>query len=138
MPWSPALAAFTTSVDTTAAGFNQTPFYFARITIPELFDSPLGAQVLRSLIGPFPSVRAPARSSFQLDVRLATSPFRDGVGFARLAAAATPQLPVEITWAGIEPNGGCTPTLQPLGGLFLYLPLDFFSQSVTLSQTTRL
>jgi hypothetical protein len=123
VPINAARLAFTTTVNTNAGGFNQTPFYFARISIPN-FGSPPPTGAAASLpLGPFVSIRAPKRTSFDLEVRLAANPIVIGIG---PAAVATPTLPLRITWVGIEPHGGCPPTLELLSSLFLFLPPTLF------------
>jgi len=130
--FDPTVAAFRTTVDTSAGGFNQTPFYFARVFIPALLDLATGGETPRSILGPFVSVRAPTRSSFELDIRVATNPVVIGImAFAAAATTTTPSPAVQITWAGIEPNGGCVPPLQLLSSLFLFQPITFFGAAMT-------
>ncbi len=138
LSWDASRSAFTTVVNTAAAGFSRTPFYFARITIPQLFGPDVQTRELRSLLGPFVSVEAPARTSFRLNVRAGFSPVDVPVGIAAEGGAAspravvvTPRLRVDLNWAGVEPNGGCVPGLQLLSSIFLYRPYDLFINRMT-------
>jgi hypothetical protein len=132
MSFDPTRVAFTASINTSAAGFNQTPLYVARVVIPALLTLAAGRETPFSLLGPFVSLRAPTRTGFQLDVRVATNATAVVGRIAFMAAATTtPHLPVQVTWAGVEANGGCTPTLEFLSGLFLFQPIDFFGARMT-------
>jgi hypothetical protein len=108
-------------VNTSAGGFSQTPAYFARIRIPELTTPSPG--IARPL-GPFVTIRNPARTSFVLDVRTAIgSDFEPPVGILSTTAAATTgaQGVVDVDWVGIEATGGCPPQLNLFSALFLFL-----------------
>lgn len=125
--FDPAQFAFTTTVSTAAGGFSRTPFYFARVVIPLLL-SPDGtdAPSARSILGPFVSIRNAQRTSFRVDLRVAR---QADVILRTLAAAAQAQVPVTVTWLGIEPTGGCPPALNLLSALFLYQPLQLFTDA---------
>lgn len=118
-PPNSAELSYTLEVDTTTAGFNQTPFYFARVTIPYLLDLAQqggdDAEILRHLLGPFVSIRSAARQSFVLDVRFALSTPRFGVPWKQLYAV--------VTWVGLEPTNGCTPSALAQPYLLFYFPL---------------
>lgn len=123
------------TINTSAGGFNQTPFYFARITVPILLDlaqqGGQTAELLRRLLGPFVTIRTASRQSFILDIRFALSQPRGGVvlrreNFALLAllrrvAGREDVLSALVNWVGVEPTGGCPP--PPLAfPYFLFLP----------------
>ncbi|MBP8001026.1 MAG: hypothetical protein KA314_02930 [Chloroflexi bacterium] len=127
--------SFTMTINTSAGGFNQTPFYFARITVPILLDlaqqGGQTAELLRRLLGPFVTIRTASRQSFILDIRFALSQPRGGVvlrreNFALLAllrrvAGREDVLSALVNWVGVEPTGGCPP--PPLAfPYFLFLP----------------
>lgn len=140
--------AWQTRVDTSAAGFSQTPFYFACLDEHPLLalrrrssgDDSGSLDVLRSLLGPFVSIRTPGRTSFDFDVRFAVTPSE--VGFTAAGVPAPPaveggaafaaqtgeiHLPATINWIGVEPLGGCQPPVQfqlavLLSGFFLRTP----------------
>lgn len=109
--------AYPVVVNTAAGGFNQTPLYFARLTIPSFVesDNPQTIPQLRRILGPFVSIRAPSRTGFILDLRLAFA--SDGEIFSRFGNVAAATAPrnnnvVIVNWVGIESNTGCAPTLQ--------------------------
>lgn len=130
-------AAYSLTVDTAAAGFSQTPYYFARLTLPRLLDAAAEdaeiAALLQGLLGPFVTVRNPQRTSFQLDVRFAgrapgaatgTAPPADVA--AMLAGALEEDaslLTATVNWAGIEPNGGCAPPIETAFLFLLFQPV---------------
>lgn len=113
--------AFTTTIDTSAAGFNQTPFYFARVSIPALLQLAQSGESLPSFLGPFVTVRSPQRTSFSLDVRIAQTS-----SVLRAAATTVPTVPAQVTWIGVEPTGGCPPSLTLFAAFFLFQPIEFF------------
>jgi hypothetical protein len=76
-------------------------------------------------------VRAPTRTSFALDIRVATNPVIIESRAFMAAAATTPGVPVHITWVGVEPNGGCVPPLELLSALFLFPPPSTFGAVMT-------
>lgn len=123
MNFDSALAAFTTTIDASAGGFNQTPFYFAQATLPGLLTTTESEQELR-VGGPFVSIRAPSRTSFQVDIRLVALR-NDEPTFSASSVTVTvgdqARLPAIITWTGIEPNGGCPPPLHLVANLALFL-----------------
>ena len=116
--------SFTLTVNTSAGGFNQTPFYFARITIPLLLDlaqqGGQNAELLRRLLGPFVTIRTASRQSFILDIRFALSFPRDRVtlsretpvrfAFLQRATGGENGLSAIVNWVGLEPTGGCPPS----------------------------
>jgi len=132
LEFSEAQAALTMTVDTSQAGFSQTPHYFARLTLPGLLataEDPELLRILRLLLGPFVTIRNAQRNSFQLDVRFALSAAQD---FRATTVAANPTarlmqlmeedvslLTAQVNWVGVESNRGCAPPiLFPF--LFLY------------------
>jgi hypothetical protein len=121
--------AFTTTINTTSAGFNQTPFYFARVTIPallQLAESGGGTSTRFSFLGPFVTIRSPGRTSFRVDIRIGVAPIGITLADTGFSATTNPQAGAQITWCAIEPNGGCQPSLELLSALFLFPPLKFF------------
>ncbi len=100
-----ARQAFVAVVSTASGGFNRTPQYFARIRIPAVEEL-----VRHDIVGPFVSIRNPARTGFQMEVRAGLL----GEQFAIARSAATARLQATVEWAGIEANGGCTPEFDPL------------------------
>ena len=124
---------YTTLMDTTQAGFSQTPYYFARIAMPNLLSTaanPNTVEMLRQLIGPLVTIRDPLPDSFHLDVRFAGS----GTGPTGTAASGSfllqalmhamgvSALTAEVNWMGIEPIGGCLPPLE-LPSAILFMPV---------------
>jgi hypothetical protein len=112
--------AFSLKVDTAAAGFSRTPYYFARLTLSGILDTITDPQIvvlLRRLIGPFITIRDPRRKSFHLDVRFALS--GTNVRGASFAGDVFPSpFSAEVNWVGIEANTGCPPPPLP----FFFFP----------------
>lgn len=127
---------FSLTVDTSAGGFNQTPFYFARITIPYLLDvaqqGGQPAEGLRRLLGPFVTIRSASRQSFILDIRFAFSFPRDRVtlsqdtpmrfAFLQRMAEQEDVLTAIVNWVGLESSGGCPPSPLTLPFFLLFFP----------------
>jgi hypothetical protein len=110
---------WTAWIETASGGFNTgSPFYFVSLVDhPWLSPSSgfaaitnmLQPEFLQELLGPFITIKAPSRTGFILDVRVAAN--RDT--FRRMPAATHRSvglnLPVAVNWLGIEPTGGCQP-----------------------------
>lgn len=134
------LHAWTTQVDTSAAGFSETPFYFARLAIPRFLEpsllTPEWMELLRHLAGPLVAVRDPGREAFHLDARFALLPAKlpgattfsiGGMAEAiSVSQVSVSRLPVTISWVGIEPTGGCPP--PPSLVFFFLFAQPFFTQ----------
>lgn len=139
MNFDSTLAAFTTTIDTSAGGFNQTPFYFAQATLPGLLTTTGREQGLR-FAGPFVSIRAPGRTSFQVDLRIVALR-NDEPSFTAPSVTVSisdqPRLPAIITWTGIEPNGGCPPPLHLVANLALLLQPVVAVERIGLSNFLR-
>ncbi|MFN0147231.1 MAG: hypothetical protein ACKVT1_12035 [Dehalococcoidia bacterium] len=112
--------ALSATVATGYAGFNGTPFYFARVSIPAFLREAGGANSAAGFVGPFVTVRDPARTSFTLDVRFGAAQTGPGPILLIARSAATRALQATVDWTGIEPNGGCPPELAFFSGLFLF------------------
>ena len=99
------------SIDTTAAGFEQTPVYLVEATLPP------GALPARA-IGPLVSIRsdvlvAPSPKSFVVQVRYVAPTAAD---LQQLPPLAPGGLPVSLIWVGFEPppSFGVTAAPDPL------------------------
>lgn len=128
--------SFTLTVNTSAGGFSQKPFYFARITIPFLLDlaqqGGQTAELLRHLLGPFVTIRTASRQSFIMDVRFAVSFPREGITLSRetpmgsaflsRASRGKDVLSAIVNWVGLEPTGGCPPSPLALPFFLLFFP----------------
>jgi hypothetical protein len=114
-------SCWTIPIDTTAAGFTETPHYFAGLAKHIALepsgeiDSDGELRALQSLLGPFLSIRNPTRDGFTLEIRLAASVTPQTGALSTIAARATSYLftwPATVDWVGLEPTGGCPP--EPL------------------------
>jgi hypothetical protein len=116
-------SAWAVRVDTAAAGFSQTPLYFATMEdqLLELFASLArdaeNAFSIRRILGPFLSIEAPSRTAFTLRIRLGFVNEDFHGLFARtvraaLASRRSSLLAIGINWHGVEPVEGCQPTFS--------------------------
>lgn len=116
------------TIDTSAAGFNQTPYYFAGLSSHPLIGSRTNftieeAATIRNTFGPFLSIRDADRDGFTLDVRFA-NPLVGSTGSGSYASLLAEQFSVK--WVGIEMTRGCPapPTY------FVFLPLFVTAEAV--------
>ncbi len=135
-------------IDTSSAGFTQTPEYFASLDQhPVAAAIEMGAagmwepvDLFRQILGPFLSISDPTPSSFRLEVRMAMPPSNlltlanvEGIPsmMAEFIRLPVLRLPVGINWFGVEPVEGCQPVIsfQTLnwlsGSLFINAELAF-------------
>src|SRR5690606_11505119 len=121
--------SWTVDIDTTSAGFSQTPFYFANIDgqwLNEIStEGDLGvemARIIRRILGPFVSIEAATRTSFKLRVRFGVVPqdtnndpvrsiFYERSNLQTRQFIVRVPLPFGINWVGVEPVEGCHPPI---------------------------
>lgn len=116
-------------VDTSAAGFNQAPYYFASLATHPLLGnrSSFGKDELDTIqrtLGPFLSIRDADRKSFTLEVRFATT-LVDITGSNQFYNMLADQF--TINWTGIEMTRGCPPP----PAYVVFLPLFIYAEAVT-------
>ncbi|MFW5772698.1 MAG: hypothetical protein ACOCZH_05170 [Phototrophicaceae bacterium] len=126
-----------TTINTSAGGFSSArPRYFARLlehplrTLRNTNPDTEGVEglnypnVLRLLHGPFLSITNPTRSSFQLEVRLAVAS-QVPANISHMIMMPT-QLPLKVSWQGMEPTGGCQPPAPEMVFAFMYyMPIEY-------------
>lgn len=125
------------TVNTAAGGFSSArPRYFARLlehplrTVRNTNPDTVGIEglnypnVLRLLHGPFVSISNPTRSSFRLEVRFAVD-VQVPTTIAHLIMMPA-QLPLKVSWYGMEPTGGCQPPAPEMAFMFMYyMPVQY-------------
>ena len=130
-------ACWRTTINTSAGGFSSSrPRYFARLlehplrtlrnSNPDLagIEGLNYPNVLRLLHGPFVSIINPMRNSFTLEVRFAVSS-ETPTSLAHLILMPT-QLPLKVSWQGMEPTGGCQPPAPEMVFMFMYyMPIEY-------------
>jgi hypothetical protein len=147
------LFSWSVQVDTSSAGFNQTPYYIASLE-GHLLDALAKAgnegegftEFVRRLLGPLVVIESPSRTGFRLRVSLAFSEVQGEdvvlaqflnetlIRFAMSRPFSMP-LPDGVNWIGVEPVEGCQPQisldqLKWLSGLAFVNPSIAFSNLI--------
>jgi hypothetical protein len=122
-------SCWTVDIDTSAAGFSETPHYFVTLAKHMALepsgeiddDGDIGT--LQTLQGLFLNVRNPTRDGFTLEIRAAAAVTPGTAAMSTVAAVDRRSYydftwPVTVEWVGLEPTGGCPP--EPI---FLIYPI---------------
>jgi hypothetical protein len=122
LSWAGTASASAT-VDTSAAGFNATPLYFAW---------PVGATAWPAgVVGPLASVAGATSHSFRLELRFGV---RAGGPAASAGALAAGLRGLTVAWLGVESVAGCPPSV----GLGHFLALGLTPSQITANWTAAL
>lgn len=89
-------------VDTSEAGFTDTPYYFAQLTQNPWVDLDNPTQAAKApILGPFITISDPREKRFTLEVRMVIMPGEQ--------APEPMDMTIRGNWLGVEPTGGCPP-----------------------------
>jgi hypothetical protein len=133
------IASWSAQIDTTAAGFSETPVYVVSLVDHPLdfrsgFATMIGAaereELLATLLGPFVAIRNPWSNGFRIEVRFG---FAQGKSVPSSLQRGVSELPVGLDWLGIEPMSGCAPTPEPFKGFELgFYPIEILGGGLPL------